>query len=93
MTVYIDPMVDHGVRRGRAGPRWCHMVADSEDELHQFAHRIGLARSWYQEHPVHPHYDIGSDRIHALAIRAGAQEITRQEMGQRMLRRASKEQQ
>lgn len=35
-----------------------HLVADSLDELHAFAQKIGLKREWFQDHPKHPHYDI-----------------------------------
>lgn len=72
MSVYVDPMTDHGKRIGRAGPEWCHLLADSESELHAFATRIGLRRAWFQG----DHYDIGSGRIRALAIAHGAIELT-----------------
>jgi hypothetical protein len=49
----------------------CHMIADTEDELHTMAARIGVARRWYQG----DHYDI-SLRKRALAVSYGAQEIT-----------------
>jgi hypothetical protein len=35
-----------------------HIVADTEEELHEFAKRIGLKREWFQDHPEHPHYDL-----------------------------------
>ena len=70
--IYVDPMVDHGKRIGRAGPRWCHMIADTLDELHVMAARIGLRRSWFQGDGSTPHYDIGTDRIRALAVKLGA---------------------
>lgn len=34
-----------------------HLVADTIDELHEFAQNIGLRREWYQDSD-HPHYDI-----------------------------------
>lgn len=71
MAVYVDPMVDHGKRIGRAGPRWCHMIADSLDELHAMADRIGLRRTWFQNGSL-PHYDIGTGRVRALAVAFGA---------------------
>lgn len=77
MAVYLDPMVDHGKCIGRAGPRWCHMIADTLDELHAMAARIGLRRSWFQAHSNTPHYDIGTDGKRALAIAAGAVECDR----------------
>lgn len=76
MSVYLDPMVDHGKSIGRAGPSWCHMIADTLDELHAMASRIGLRRSWFQYGNT-PHYDIGTDRIRALAVAAGAVECDR----------------
>jgi hypothetical protein len=54
----------------------CHMIADTDDELHAMADRIGVARKWFQG----DHYDLALSR-RALAVAAGAQEITRVELG------------
>lgn len=35
-----------------------HLAADTLDELHEFAKKIGLKRDWFQDHPKHPHYDL-----------------------------------
>ena len=78
MAVYVDAMVKYGVRRGRAGPRWCHMIADSPKELHAMAARIGLRRAWFQAKASVPHYDIGTERVRALAVALGAIECDRQ---------------
>lgn len=49
----------------------CHMTADTEEELHAMARRIGLRREWYQAHPVVNHYDLTpSKREKALAMGA-----------------------
>jgi len=40
----------------------CHLVADSQEELHAAASDIGLARNWYQAEP-YPHYDVISQRL------------------------------
>ena len=71
MSVYVDDM--------RAPYRrmvMCHMVADTEDELHDMAQRIGVARKWYQG----DHYDICL-AMRAKAIEFGAVELTRMELG------------
>jgi len=48
-----------------------HMIADSDQELHAMADRIGVKRKWFQS----DHYDIClAMRIKAIA--AGAIEIT-----------------
>lgn len=66
MTVYVDDM------RAKFGRMiMCHMIADTEAELHAMAARIGVARRWYQG----DHYDIALSR-RALAVAAGAREIT-----------------
>ena len=48
MTVYVD---DSRIpaRVGRHDTRWSHLFADTEDELHAFAARLGLRRSWFQD--------------------------------------------
>ena len=72
MTVYVDDM------RAKFGRMvMCHMVADTLDELHAMADKIGVARRWYQgpPHGRWPHYDIALSK-RALAVAAGAREIT-----------------
>ena len=51
-----------------------HLTADSLDELHEFASKIGLKRSWFQNH-LHPHYyNLPGSKLND-AIIAGAQMI------------------
>lgn len=54
----------------------CHMVADSESELHAMAEEIGVDRRHYQyPHKSNfPHYDICLQK-RALALSYGALEI------------------
>lgn len=71
MAAYVDDM--------RAPFRrmvLCHLVADTLDELHAMADRIGVARRWYQGPPLTPwpHYDICQSK-RTLAVQAGAMEI------------------
>lgn len=36
-----------------------HLIADTVGELHGFVRwKAGMSRSWFQDHPKHPHYDI-----------------------------------
>lgn len=53
MAVYVDAEAIKW--RGR---EWCHLVADSLSELHDFASQIGLKRAWFQENSYYPHYDV-----------------------------------
>lgn len=73
MTVYVDDM-----RAAYGRMKMCHMMADTLDELHAMADRIGVARSWFQD-TMRPHYDIALSK-RALAIAAGAREVTLRQM-------------
>lgn len=72
MTVYVDDM------RAKMGRMvMCHMLADSDEELHAMAARIGVNRRWHQcpPHARESHYDIALSK-RALAVASGAVEIT-----------------
>jgi len=76
VAVYVDEPIWHWV-----GRRWCHLMADDEDELHRFAARLGVHRLSYQGPPKTraPHYDItGMERDRAL--RLGAVQATREQI-------------
>lgn len=80
MGVYVDDAV-HGYGR----MLMCHMIADTAEELHRMAERIGIARRHYQS-PAKvsfPHYDICKSK-RAEALKAGAVEIDRRYLGQYM---------
>jgi hypothetical protein len=73
MSVYVDD------------PIWpfgrmlmCHMVADTEQELHNMANAIGIKRRWFQGRGKarFPHYDICKSK-RAEAIGRGAVEVDR----------------
>lgn len=49
---------------------------ESMQELHAFANRMGLRLSWFQPHPVHPHYDLTTPNALKRAIEAGAVQLT-----------------
>ena len=79
MSVYVDPLMQHGWKLRGHVVKSCHLYADTLDELHTMAERIGLKRKWFQEHPFLPHYDLTAVRRLA-ALRAGAKEASRHEM-------------
>ena len=59
MAVYVDDAFTAG-----DWGRWSgggHLQADTAEELHEFAARLGLARAWFQTkpgRPDHDHYDL-----------------------------------
>jgi hypothetical protein len=50
MTVYVDDMRAEFFPPHAPGRRFimCHMIADTEEELHAMAARIGVACKWHQ---------------------------------------------
>ncbi len=89
MTVYVDDW-RQWAQVGPVEGRWSHLTADDDDELHQFALRLGLRREWFQDHhrdPTRHHYDV-TEPTRIRAIAAGAQAVTWREAARaRRLRR------
>lgn len=77
MTVYVDDMKADFTPRHRPGRTYVmsHMIADTEEELHAMAAKIGVLRKWYHG----DHYDI-TQAERALAIKVGARAITMQQL-------------
>ncbi len=73
MSVYVD-----NAAILFRGMRMSHMIADSLDELHAMADRLGLQRAWFQAAPPasFPHYDVSKTK-RARAIELGAIECDR----------------
>jgi hypothetical protein len=68
MSVYVDE-----ANWTWRGLKWAHLLADDLDELHRFAHRLGIHRLSFQAPPKSssPHYDITAfERRLALAYGA-----------------------
>ena len=95
MSVYVD----HAFAVGDWG-RWSgggHVQANTLDELHEFAARVGLQREWFQSRPGRPendHYDL-TRSARELAITLGAttedrRAGTRRRRAIRRARRASR---
>ncbi len=72
MAVYVDTFqiwAKTNIRCFKAGS--CHMTADTLEELHAMARKIGMKREWFQDHRRMPHYDLTESRRNA-ALAAGA---------------------
>jgi hypothetical protein len=83
MTVYVDDM-----RANFGRMVMCHMLADTDLELHAMASRSGVAMKWWQipAKTSRSHYDIALSK-RALAVDAGAVEITLRQAAAMNLRR------
>jgi hypothetical protein len=62
------------------------LVGDTDDELHDFAQRIGMQRSWFHTGGKLSHYDLTPER-YRLALAAGAETMTWRAFAVRFLRR------
>lgn len=82
MTIYVDDMRACTPTRNWKYASSCHMIADSIDELHIFAGKIGLRRSWFQNGRL-PHYDLTVKR-RIIALKRGAIPIDRRDFVARM---------
>ncbi len=76
MSVYVDDM-----RAPFGRMIMCHMIADTDEELHAMAAKIGVSRRWHQK-PGTPrsHYDIALSK-RDLAVEHGALAITWRQAG------------
>jgi hypothetical protein len=75
MGVYVD-----SGRNSFGRMFMCHMMADTVEELHAMADKIGLHRHWFQNKPGStPHYDV-SQTMRERAIKAGAVVISNRQV-------------
>lgn len=66
MAIYVD-----NVRVPHMGKLWCHLVADTLDELHHFAKRLEVPRRGFHYDASYPHYDITIE-LREMALQLGA---------------------
>ena len=87
MAVYVDDMFRyHTGRLGRM--KMSHMLADTTPELLAMADAIGLDRKWLQnagEGRCREHFDVSMSK-RALAVEAGAVELTMAGLGRLLAR-------
>lgn len=70
MSVYLDD-----ARLGFRRMTMSHLMADTLEELHAFADRLGLKREWFQG----DHYDLAESK-RAKALKLGAIAVTQRQM-------------
>ena len=79
MAVLVDELREYPHVRF-AVKHWCHMVSDeSFDELHAFAAALGIPPERFQS----DHYDL-PPALRARAVARGAEEVTIDDLSQRM---------
>jgi len=72
--IYVDSLRSCAPNRKWRWNKSCHLFADSLEELHEFACKLGLKRSYFQARSIVPHYDLTENKRRE-AVQKGAQEI------------------
>lgn len=84
MSCYVDTVRSYP-RSGLRHTEFCHLLADTRDELHTMADEIGMPRRFFQDHAWRWHYDL-PEPLRREAVRRGAVETDLGGVG-RLLRR------
>ena len=76
MSVYVDHP-----RFSKPGGRkkYCHLVADSFEELHDFAAKAGIKPHFFHRSARWQHYDV-AEELRPAVIEAGAIEVSSREI-------------
>jgi len=84
MSVYVDSLeaTPPTSKEKWPWPTYCHMVADTADELEAMARRLGLKLAWRQSGTL-LHYDLTASK-RTLAIELGAISISPRLMAERV---------
>ncbi len=88
MSVYVDPMAGCLPNSKWKWRKNCHLFADSDEELQDFAQKLGLKRSWHQDHTALSHYDLTEGK-RKQAVRLGAIEVSSRQMAEHIARARS----
>jgi|GEM_PF-1832511 len=64
MAVYVDELKPALWKYRKS----CHLYADTLKELHEFAIKIGMKRTWFQDRLGFPHYDLTAGRRKAAVL-------------------------
>jgi hypothetical protein len=79
MATYVDDMRRQATV-GRCSARWSHLIADTTEELLDFANILGLSPSWLQKPGTfREHFDV-TDSMRLRALAHGAVPIAFQEL-------------
>lgn len=73
MSVYVDCLQSCRRDRHWRWPEFCHLFSEPSclGDLHDFAARLGLRRSWFNRDAAMPHYKLTKEN-RIRAIRLGA---------------------
>ena len=73
MACYVDTVRSYP-NAGLRFTEFCHLLADTRDELHAMADALGIPRRFFQDHPWRWHHDL-PEPLRPRAIELGAVEV------------------
>jgi hypothetical protein len=79
MATYVDTVRSYP-GKGLRFTEFCHLLADTREELQAMADALGIPHRFFQDHPWRWHHDI-PEHLRARAIELGAREVTMHEVG------------
>ena len=79
MACYVDTVRAYP-GSGLRFSEFCHLLADTREELHAMADALGIPRRFVQDHPWRWHHDLPA-HLRARAVELGAREVTMHEVG------------
>ena len=85
MPCYVDAVRSYP-SAGLRFTEFCHLLADTRDELHILADQLEIPRRFFQDHPWRWHHDLPA-HLRAQAVLLGAQEMTLHDVGALLRRR------
>jgi len=89
VACYVDRLIDYTGRVPYRHKVWCHLVADSDQELLACAAELGLSEAWLQgSRSWDTHFDLPAP-LRPAAMQLGAVEVDFRFMGRRTRARRS----
>jgi hypothetical protein len=82
---YVDTVREYPAA-GLRYTRFCHLLADTRDELHAMAEALGIPSAYFQDHPWRWHHDL-PEALRPKALELGAVEVTLHDVGALLRRR------
>lgn len=76
--IYVDKLRIVSPTKNWKYKKSSHMLADSVEELHEFAKQLGMKREWFQPKST-PHYDL-TEKRYKKALELGAKLVDRIEL-------------
>ena len=74
MACYVDSVRSYPGTKLRF-TEFCHLLADTREELHAMADQLGIPAQYFQDHPWRWHHDLPAP-LRPRAVELGAVEVT-----------------